>query len=172
MCIHILTSSQAFSLILEQLSPSIYREDEFITDFLQINDAALTFADYMGLDNYFRRQAARTAGLAQATIKLVRGAMDLIFGFLPTELKAWLDNALAKDSMLVNLPKSQYYLLILLMVREIFGVIVSIERFLGDADERGNQFLLNLLGKQHIRLKGIFDRHIVCTFHQSLGNEN
>lgn len=126
----------------------------------------------MGLDNYFRRQAARTAGLAQATIKLVRGAMDLIFGFLPTELKAWLDNALAKDSMLVNLPKSQYYLLILLMVREIFGVIVSIERFLGDADERGNQFLLNLLGKQHIRLKGIFDRHIVCTFHQSLGNEN
>jgi hypothetical protein len=81
------------------LAPSIYREDEFITDFLQINDAALTFADYMGLDNYFRRQAARTAGLSQATVKLIRGAMDLIFSFLPTELKVWLDAALAKDNM-------------------------------------------------------------------------
>lgn len=77
----------------------IYREDEFIADFLQINDAALTFADYMNLDNYFRRQASRSIGLSQPTIKLVRGAMDLIFGFLPDELKTWLDNALAKDSM-------------------------------------------------------------------------
>ena len=90
---------QAFGLVLEQLAPQIYREDDFITDFLQINDAALTFADYMGLDNYFRRQAARAAGLSQSTAKLVRGAMDLIFGFLAAELKAWLDNALAKDSM-------------------------------------------------------------------------
>lgn len=53
----------------------------------------------MGLDNYFRRQAARAPGMSQSTVKLVRGAMDLIFGFLPAELKVWLDNALAKDSM-------------------------------------------------------------------------
>jgi hypothetical protein len=53
----------------------------------------------MGLDNYFRRQAARTASLSQSTVKLVRGALDLIFGFLPAELKTWLDNALTKDSM-------------------------------------------------------------------------
>lgn len=86
-------------LILEQLAPAIYHEDEFITDFLQINDAALTFADYMGLDNYFRRQAARASNLSQPTMKLLRGAMDLIFGFLPAELKTWLDSALAKDSM-------------------------------------------------------------------------
>jgi hypothetical protein len=31
----------------------------------------------------------------------VRGAMDLIFGFLPLEVKSWIDNALAKDSMYV-----------------------------------------------------------------------
>jgi hypothetical protein len=86
-------------IILEQISPLIYREDEFIADFLQINDAALTFADYMSLDNYFRRQASRGTGLSQPTLKLVRGAMELIFGFLPEELKGWLDNALAKDSM-------------------------------------------------------------------------
>ena len=91
--------SQAFGLVLEAVAPVVYSEEEFIADFLQINDAALTFADYMGLENYFRRQAARWAGLSQATTKLVRGAMDLIFGFLPMELKAWLDTAIARDSL-------------------------------------------------------------------------
>jgi hypothetical protein len=90
---------QVFALILEQVAPQIYREEEFITDFLQINDSALTFADYMGLDNYFRRQAARVVGLSQTTVKLVHGAMDLIFGFLPAALKTWIDDALAMDNM-------------------------------------------------------------------------
>jgi exocyst complex component 1 len=53
----------------------------------------------MGLDNYYRRQAARAASLSQSTLKLVRGAMDLIFGFLPAELKIWIDNALELDKM-------------------------------------------------------------------------
>lgn len=86
-------------MFLEHLVSLIYHEDDFITDFLQINDAGLTFADYMGLDNYFCRQAARSASLSQATMKLVRGALDLIFGFLPAELKSWLDAALARDKM-------------------------------------------------------------------------
>ncbi|KAJ6574943.1 exocyst complex component sec3 subunit [Mycena capillaripes] len=137
-----LRASEVFILILEQISPLIYREDQFIADFLQINDAALTFADYMNLDNYFRRQASRSTGLSQPTMKLVRGAMDLIFGFLPDELKTWLDNALAKDSM------------------QVVGLLACIERFTAEADERGNMFLLNALGKQHMRLKGLFDRHI------------
>ncbi|RDB28442.1 Exocyst complex component 1 [Hypsizygus marmoreus] len=137
-----LRASEVFGLVLEQLAPAIYHEDEFLTDFLQINDTALTFADYMGLDNYFRRQAARAAGLSQTTVKLVRGAMDLIFGFLPAELKTWLDNALAKDRM------------------EIIGIIASLERFLSEAEERGNQFILTILEKQHTRLKGMFERHI------------
>ncbi|KAJ7225687.1 exocyst complex component sec3 subunit [Mycena pura] len=137
-----LRASEVFVLILEQIAPLIYREDEFITDFLQINDAALTFADYMDLDNYFRRNASRGAGLSQPTMKLVRGAMDLIFGFLPEELKTWLDSALAKDNM------------------QIIGLLASIERFTAEADERGNMFLHNVLGKQHTRLKGLFDRHI------------
>ena len=84
---------------MEQISYQILREEGFIADFLQINEARLTFADYMGLDNYYRRQAARTSGLSVQTYKLVRGAMDLIFGFLPLEVKSWIDNALAKDSM-------------------------------------------------------------------------
>lgn len=56
----------------------------------------------MDLDSYFRRQAARSASLKPATAKLIRGALDLIFGFLPSEIKAWLDAALAKDSMQVT----------------------------------------------------------------------
>jgi len=80
---------------------AINDEDEFTTEFLQINDAGLTFADYMGLDNYFRRQAARSASLKQSTLKLVRGALDLIFGFLPAEMKNWLDAAISKDRMQV-----------------------------------------------------------------------
>ena len=92
-------AAAAFGRILEAISPLVYREQEFIADFLQINEAGLTFADYMGLENYFRRQAARTTGLSQQTLKLIRGAMDLIFGFLPLELKAWIDAALAKDNL-------------------------------------------------------------------------
>ncbi|KAJ7783605.1 exocyst complex component Sec3-domain-containing protein [Mycena maculata] len=137
-----LRASEVFVLILEQIALLIYREDEFIADFLQINDAALTFADYMNLDNYFRRQASRSVGLSQPTMKLVRGAMELIFGFLPEELKTWLDNAVAKDNM------------------QIIGLLACIERFIAEADERGNMFLLNALGKQQMRLKGLFDRHI------------
>ena len=89
---------QAFGLVLAHIAPQIYREADFLADFLQINDAGLTFADYASLDNYFRRQASRSAGLSQSTTKLIRSAMDLIFGFLSGELKAWLDGALAKDS--------------------------------------------------------------------------
>ncbi|KDR85366.1 hypothetical protein GALMADRAFT_234191 [Galerina marginata CBS 339.88] len=137
-----LRASEVFGLFLEQVAKLIYHENDFITDFLQINDAGFTFADYMGLDNYFRRQAARSASLSQTTLKLIRGALDLIFGFFPAELKSWLDAALAKDSM------------------EIVGILAFLERFLVEAEEKGNPFFLNLLEKQHSRLKIAFDRHI------------
>ena len=86
-------------MFLEHMASLIYHENDFLTDFLQINDAGLTFADYMSLDNYFGRQAARSTSLSQATMKLVRGALDLIFGFLPAELKSWLDGVLERDRM-------------------------------------------------------------------------
>jgi exocyst complex component 1 len=94
-----LTDSQVFGMFLEQMASLIYHEHDFLTDFLQFNDAGLTFADYMGLDNYFGRQAARSTSLSQATMKLVRGALDLIFGFLPAELKSWFEAVLERDRM-------------------------------------------------------------------------
>ncbi|EEB96486.1 hypothetical protein MPER_04372, partial [Moniliophthora perniciosa FA553] len=135
-------ASEVFGLILEQIAPLIHQEDEFLTDFLQINDSALTYADYMNLDNYFRRQAARTIGLSSATMKLIRGAIDLIFGFLPAEFKSWLDMALAKDSM------------------QVVGLIATIERFTAESEDRNDDFLLNVLNKHQTRLKSLFDRHI------------
>lgn len=48
--------------------------------------------------------------------------------------------------------------------REIAGILATLERFMADAEDKGNQFLMSFLSKQHTRLKGIFDRHVVCFF--------
>lgn len=151
---------QVFEKALGQISRQIYREEEFIADFLQINEARLTFADYMGLDSYFRRQAARTSGFSPQTTKLVRGAMDLIFGFLPLEMKSWIDHILAKDSMYV-FDASESFATHLFCFRQIIGIMAALEHFLADAEERGKTFFINFLDKQHTRLKGLFERHVV-----------
>lgn len=90
--------AKALLQLLDLVIPQISREQDFLADFLQISDASLTFADYIGLEPYFKRKAAATAGdLRPATVKLIRGAMDLIFGFLADELKNWIDGALQRD---------------------------------------------------------------------------
>lgn len=38
---------------------------------------------------------------------------------------------------------------------------MCLERFLTDAEERGNSFLINVLEKQHTRLKSLLDRRVV-----------
>ncbi|KAF8917639.1 exocyst complex component Sec3-domain-containing protein [Mucidula mucida] len=101
-----LKAAEVLDMVLSQIAPLITHEDDFITDFLQINDAALTFADYMGLDNYFRHEA------------------------------------LAKDKM------------------QVYGLLACLERFISDTDEMGGNFLLGVLDKQQMRLKGLLDRHI------------
>jgi hypothetical protein len=121
----------------------------------------------MDLDNYFRRQAARSASLKQTTLKLIRGALDLIFGFLPTEMKAWLDAALTRDNMQVVLFGRD--LLTQLFRRELFGIMAFLERFQIEAEEKGNLFVIGLLEKQHSRLKMAFDRHVVRTKFQPCG---
>ncbi|KAF8330358.1 exocyst complex component Sec3-domain-containing protein [Cantharellus anzutake] len=137
-----LTVSEAFGRVLGQIIPHIYREQNFIADFLQINDSSITFADYMGLESYFRRQAARAWGLNPATARLAQGALDLIFGFVPDALKQWTDGALAKDNI------------------QIIGIMSNLERFAVDAEERGNAFLQKLLQKQSQRLTAAFN-HLV-----------
>jgi hypothetical protein len=90
---------QALDKALQTIAVQLGREEAFIADFLHITDSMLTYADYMDLDSYFRRQAVRytTKGMQPATIKLRRSALDLIFGFVSGELKDWVDAALQRD---------------------------------------------------------------------------
>lgn len=53
----------------------------------------------MNLDSYFKRQASRGLELGDATLKLMRGAVDLIFGFLPQEIKSWVEGVSKRDSL-------------------------------------------------------------------------
>ena len=50
-----------------------------------------------------------------------------------------------------------------MVCRYIIGIVVVLERYLADAEERGNAFFLNVLEKQHVRLKGLFERRVVRT---------
>lgn len=92
--------TQALELILKQIGPQVFYEEQFISDLLHINnDGTVTYAVYMNLESFFIRQASRTLSLSSNTVKLIRGAMDLIFGFLAGEIKTWVDVALIKDNM-------------------------------------------------------------------------
>ena len=44
------------------------------------------------------------------------------------------------------------------------GVMAYLERYMVEAEERGNPFIINLLEKQHSRLRLVFDRHVVSNF--------
>ncbi|KAG8814416.1 hypothetical protein FRC17_001136, partial [Serendipita sp. 399] len=133
---------EAFGRILDQICPVTYREDEFLSNFLQINENGETFADYMGLDSYFRRQASRWIGLSKETQKLLRGAMDLIFSFLPEGLKKWVDDVLELDRL------------------QMVGIMAHLERYKLDAEERGNMFLAKLLQRQFQKMLSIHARHL------------
>lgn len=39
-----------------------------------------------------------------------------------------------------------------------------LERYMVEAEERGNPFIINLLEKQHSRLRLVFDRHVVSNY--------
>lgn len=73
----------------------IVTEDSFVGAFLHLADTESTFADYMELDTYFRRQAARHAnkGLSASLAQITRSAMDLMFGFVDGEFKNWIEAA-------------------------------------------------------------------------------
>jgi hypothetical protein len=93
---------KAFESALQQISALVINEEAFIGDFLHTSDTAITFADYMDMEFYFRRQAStQVNNMSPTTVKLRRSAMDLIFGFLDGELKAWLEAVLQREPMWV-----------------------------------------------------------------------
>jgi hypothetical protein len=55
---------------------------------------------------------------------------------------------------------------------QVIGITSALERFLIEAEERGNTFLLGLLEKQHVRLKALFNNHIVRAAFLHITGEN
>ncbi|CAE6462215.1 unnamed protein product [Rhizoctonia solani] len=133
---------EAFDRALGQVLVQIRAEDAFISRFLHTTDSTLSYADYMNLDNYFKRQASRGLSLSDATLKLVRGAMDLIFGFLSQEIKSWVEGVSKRDSL------------------QLVGVIAVLQRYIAEAQERNDAFVDRLLGKPLQRLNGLYQRQV------------
>ncbi|CAE6412634.1 unnamed protein product [Rhizoctonia solani] len=137
----------AFDRALSQVVTQIHAEDAFISRFFHTTDSTLSYADYMNLDNYFKRQASRGLDLSDATLKLVRGALDLIFGFLPQEIKSWVEGVSKRDSL------------------QLVGVIAVLQRYVSEAQERNDAFVDRLLGKPLQRLNGLYQRQVEEQLH-------
>ncbi|KAL1407120.1 hypothetical protein Q8F55_006534 [Vanrija albida] len=123
----------------------VVTEDDFINAFLHLADTESTFADYMELDSYFRRQAARHAahGMSPGLAQVTRSRMDLLFGFVEGEFKNWVDAAIQKNPV------------------AIVGVIAITESLAREAEQlETSLFLLQLFDKQLGRQRQSFDQFI------------
>ncbi|KIR55087.1 exocyst protein [Cryptococcus gattii Ru294] len=132
---------QAFTQIIRQ----IVVEENFINAFLRPVDTESTFADYMELDSYFRRQAARHASRARSAgmIQLLRSMMDLIFGFVEVELKNWVEATVEKVPV------------------AIVGIIAVTERLAKEAEEENTSiFFAQLFDKQLLKQRLVMDMFV------------
>ncbi|SPO21773.1 related to Exocyst complex component Sec3 [Ustilago trichophora] len=128
--------------ILSSIFPVLLREQSFISDLLHINDNNITFADYMDLEPYFRRRAAGMFTSSAGPLREMKGAMDLIFGFVAPELQAFTDDALSKDRM------------------SIVGLLATLDRGIIEADEVNCESLQKVLAKLHLRLASQLERFV------------
>ncbi|CCF54677.1 hypothetical protein NDA11_006208 [Ustilago hordei] len=131
--------------ILGSIIPVLLREQTFISDFLHINDNNITYADYMDLEPYFRRRAAAifTPNTTKSgPLREMKGAMDLIFGFIAPELQTFTDEALSKDRM------------------SIVGLLATLDRGIIEAEEVSCESLQKVLAKLHLRLASQLERFV------------
>ncbi|UZJ53331.1 hypothetical protein CBS101457_002651 [Exobasidium rhododendri] len=136
---------EAFDRILTIVIPLVAREQAFIADLLHINNNAVTFADYMDLEVYFRRRAAavfNSNSSIHGQIRDMKSALDLIFGFLAPEFQSFVDQVCSKDRI------------------QVVGVLATLDRCLQEAAELNNEFLTRILGKLHMRLASTLDKLI------------
>ncbi|KAL4400181.1 phosphatidylinositol-4,5-bisphosphate binding protein [Malassezia pachydermatis] len=90
--------SLALQRILSSLLPRVSAECSFLVDLLQINDATVTFADYMDLEPYFRHRAAVTMPIPkQSPQQAMSQALDTIFSALIPDLDTFLTKAQASN---------------------------------------------------------------------------
>ncbi|GAA5829678.1 hypothetical protein JCM11251_000247 [Rhodosporidiobolus azoricus] len=139
-----LSASEAFGRALQQITPHLTREQGFIADFLHIAtlDASITFADYMMLETFFRRGASSYLAqqAQQGKLKDIRGAMELVFGWLEGEVRDWIEGVLGRDSM------------------QVVGILAALDRFILHGEEDRNEFLMRTLQKQYQRSLSALER--------------
>jgi hypothetical protein len=134
----------------------IVTEDDFIAAFLHLGDTESTFADYMELDTYFRRQASRHAshGLTASLTQLARTVMELMFGFVDGEMRLWVD-----ASVEGNPPA-------------LVGIIATTEQLQADAQMEGtSMFVQQLFEKQLGRQRQAFEAFVVSPAYVVLPDE-
>lgn len=138
-----ISGQESLQRILASVFPIVLREQSFISDLLHINDNNITFADYMDLEPYFRRRAAGAFGVSAAgPLREMKGALDLVFGFLGAELQSFADEAISKDKM------------------SIFGILATLDRGILDAEETHCESLQKMLSKLHQRLTSQVERFV------------
>ncbi|GAA5845649.1 hypothetical protein JCM5353_001250 [Sporobolomyces roseus] len=135
-------ASEAFARALDQILPHLSREQGFIADFLHISsiDTAITFADYMMLETFFRRGASTYLASQQGKFKDIRGAMEGVFGWLEMEIKDWVDGVLQRDPM------------------QVVGILATLNRFIEQGERQHNEFLSRTLQKQYQKSLATLER--------------
>ncbi|PWN19487.1 hypothetical protein BCV69DRAFT_284116 [Microstroma glucosiphilum] len=136
--------AEAFGHLLFTIIPLLIQETLFLSDFLHLNLNGLTFADYMDLETYFRKRAAALFGEdskeRRGGLREMKGAMDLVFGFLVTEVNGFLEEVERRDRF------------------QMVGVVAALDGALMEAEHSGNDFVLKTLNKLQGKATAILER--------------
>ncbi|KAE8232462.1 hypothetical protein CF326_g2505 [Tilletia indica] len=141
-----LTATEVFQRVVDSLTPLFQGEQTFISEFLGINDSNVTFADYCDMEPYFRRRATQLFGFgtsasqAGGPMRELKGALEMVFGFLAPEWDALADYA-------VHMDKSQ-----------IIPILAMLDRAITDADDQGSDFIAKTLSRSHTRLSAVLEK--------------
>ncbi|CAO1615648.1 unnamed protein product [Parajaminaea phylloscopi] len=135
--------SEAFNYVLISISPLITQESLFLSDFLHLNSNGLTFADYMSLETYFRRRAAalfsEDSSERRGGLREMRGAMELVFGFLSGEMEGLLEEVGKRDQF------------------QTIGALAALDAAKAEAEGAGNEFLTRTLHKLHAKAQAALE---------------
>lgn len=138
------SGAEALNYVLLSVIPLILRESLFISDFLHLNSNGLTFADYMDLETYFRRRAAALFGEEQlgerrGGLREMKGAMELIFGFLVGAVGEFIDEVEKKDRF------------------QVVGMLGALDSAIAESEEANNEFLARTLNRLQMKVNASAD---------------
>lgn len=137
-----IVAGEAFWRGIDQITEQVIREQRFISDFLNVSsiDETITFADYMGIEAYFRRNAMAWLSAHSAEHITVRSAMDKIFSYLSDSTVEWIDTVIHRDGL------------------QIVGVLAALDRGIRTAEDKSNEFLLRMFDRAYSMASAILNR--------------